>query len=290
MLRLWILGAQIDRAQPLAVAAHLFEIFLDLGERRQFHAWFDFGKAGDRLRLDFEHVMDFALDVGEAALGAFHALFGTGAGFAGAGERLERNFCGAVGFRHQCFGGGKRVRGGAAVILGVLDFANQRAALFREYRRGIFKLRTLGGDFGDAGLDGRDLRRGALLAVLPFAALAEDRLHAAVGKFSLARQRLRLGTHLCCEPAMALDLAADGGKFGFGLEARRQVGQRSGGGLMGGLGLGAIGGEAAARFGQRRAARGVAVDLAFGRSMALARGIGVALCGAPGFARGGLSG
>ena len=132
------LGAQIDRAQPLAVAAHLFEIFLDLGERRQFRARLDLGETGDGLRLDFEHVMDFALDIGKAAPGAFHALFGAGAGFAGAGERFERHLGGAVGFRHQCFGGGKRVGCGAAVTLGVLDFADQRAALFRKYRRAHF--------------------------------------------------------------------------------------------------------------------------------------------------------
>ena len=30
------LGVQIDRAEPLAVAAQLFEIFLDLVERRHF--------------------------------------------------------------------------------------------------------------------------------------------------------------------------------------------------------------------------------------------------------------
>ena len=38
------LGAQIDRAQPLAVAAQLFEVFLDLGERRQFRARLDLGQ------------------------------------------------------------------------------------------------------------------------------------------------------------------------------------------------------------------------------------------------------
>ena len=116
------LGAQIDRAQPVAVAAQLFEILLDLGEWRQFRARLDLGEAGDGLRLDFEHVVDFALDVGQAALGAFHALFGAGAGFARAGERFERYFGGAVGFRHQGFGGGKRVGCGAAVLLGKAGF------------------------------------------------------------------------------------------------------------------------------------------------------------------------
>ena len=109
---------------------------------------------------------------------------------------------------------------------------------------------------------------------------------AAVGEFGLARQRLRFGAHLRGEAAMAVDVGANGGESGFGLEARRQFGQRRGGALMRGLGLGAVGGEAAVGFGQRRFARGVAVDLALGRGMAFARGIGLALRGAPGFARG----
>jgi hypothetical protein len=58
------LGAQIDGAEPLAVAAQLFEIFLDLGKRRQFRAGLDLGETRNRLWLDLQHVVDFALDVG----------------------------------------------------------------------------------------------------------------------------------------------------------------------------------------------------------------------------------
>ena len=72
------LGAQIDGAEPLAVAAQLFEVFLDLGERRQFGARLDLGERRHGMRLDFQHVVDFALDVGEPAPGAFHALLGAG--------------------------------------------------------------------------------------------------------------------------------------------------------------------------------------------------------------------
>ena len=70
------------------------------------------------------------------------------------------------------------------------------------------------------------------LAVLPFAALGRDRLQAAVRQFRLARQRLRFGPHLGREAAMAVDVGADGGEPGFGLQARRQFGQRRGGALM----------------------------------------------------------
>ena len=230
------LGAQIDRAEPLAVAAQLFEIFLDLGKRRQFRARLDLGQSRHALRLDFQHVVDFALDVGEAALGAIHALFGARAGLAGARQRFERNLGGAVGLRHHVLGRGQRVGGDAAGAFGRFDLADQRAALLGEHCRRIVEFGALGFDLGDAGLDGRDLRGRALLAVLPFAALGHDRLQPAVGEFGLARQRLRFGAHLRGEAAMAVDLGADGGEPGFGVEARRQFGQRRGGALMRGFG------------------------------------------------------
>ena len=55
---------------------------------------------------------------------------------------------------------------------------------------------------------------------------------AAVGEFGLARQRLGFGPHLRGEAAVAFDLAANGGKPGLGLEARRQFVQRGGRAFM----------------------------------------------------------
>src|SRR5207247_915668 len=163
------LGAQVDRAEPLAVAAQLFEIFFDLIKRRQFRARLDPGEFGHTLRRDFQHVVDFALDVGEAALGAIHAFFGAGTSFAGARQRFQRNLRGTVGFRHHVFGRCKRVGGDAAGVFGRFDFADQRAALFSKYCRRIVEFGAFGFDLGDAGFDGGDLRGRALLAVLRFA-------------------------------------------------------------------------------------------------------------------------
>ena len=53
------------------------------------------------------------------------------------------------------------------------------------------------------------------LAVLPFGALGQDRLHALVGQFGLARQRLRFGTHLRCKPAMARRCRCEPRQAGF---------------------------------------------------------------------------
>ena len=189
-------------------------------------AGLDLGEAGDGLRLDFEHVADFALDVLEPAPRAFHALLGAGGGFAGAGQRFERQLGDAIGFGHRGFGGGERVGGDAAVVFGVFDLGDQRAALLREHGRRVFEIAALDRDFGDARLDGVDVRGRALLAVLPLGALGEDRLHAAVGELGFARQRLRLGADLGGHAAMAFDVAADGGETGFGVLARRQLGER----------------------------------------------------------------
>src|SRR4051812_6910641 len=145
---------------------------------------------------------------------------------------------------------------------------------------------TLDRDFGDAGLDGVDMGGRALLAVLPLGALGEDRLHAAVGKFGLARQCLRFGADLRGHAAMAFDVAADRGETDLGVFARRQFGDRGGSVFMRSLRLGTVGGEAAMRFDERGFARGMTVDFAFGAGVALARGIELALRGAPSLARG----
>ena len=232
--------------------------------------------------------MDFALDIGKAALGAFHALFGAGRGLARTGEGFERYFRGAIGLGHQGFGGSQRVGCGLAVLLGKADLVDQRVALLGKQRGRVVEGRTFGGHLGDARLHGLDLRGSALLAVLPIVALGQNRLDAAIGKLRLAGQRLCLGADLRGKPAMAVDLGADRSKLALGVEACRQFEKRCGGVLMRALGLHAVGGEAAARFGQRRAARGMTVDLALGRRMTLARGIGLALGGAPGFPRGSL--
>ena len=159
-----------------------------------------------------------------------------------------------------------------------------------EQCRRIFKVGPLGGHFGDTRFDDGNLGGRALLAILPVGALGHDRLHAAVGEFGLARQRLRLGTHLRCEPAMALDVGANGGKPRLGVVGWRQFGQCGSGALVRGFSFAAIGGEAGVGFGQRRSARGVAVDFALGGGMAFARGIGLALRGPPGLAGGRLGG
>ncbi len=62
-----------------------------------------------------------------------------------------------------------------------------------------------------------------MIAAQPVVALLDDRLHAAVGQFGLAGQRLRLGADLGRRAALGLDLGADRGETGLGFGARRQL-------------------------------------------------------------------
>ena len=81
----FFLGAQVDGTEPVAVAAELFEIGFDGRDFRQLGFGRHFGHRGHAVRLDLEHVANFALDVFEAAAGCLHALLGAGGGFARGG-------------------------------------------------------------------------------------------------------------------------------------------------------------------------------------------------------------
>ena len=86
----FLFGAQIDGAEPLALAPQLFEIGLDLGHVRQHRAFGNLGQCRHALRLDLQHLADFMLDIGEAALGAFAALLGAAELLARGAQCIER--------------------------------------------------------------------------------------------------------------------------------------------------------------------------------------------------------
>ena len=107
------LGAQVDRAQPLALAAQPFQRRLDLGQVRQFIARLDAGKFCDGRRLDLQHVVDFAANVGKPPLGALEALLGAGEFLARGGGCFQSGAGVAVGFRQRVLGLGQAIRAGA---------------------------------------------------------------------------------------------------------------------------------------------------------------------------------
>ena len=144
------LGAQVDGAEPLAVAPQLFEPLLDRRDVGQLRARRDLGKRRDVLRLGFEHLADFMRDVGGAAVRGLEPLLGArlfGARFA---HRLERGTRGLVGFGERGLGGGAPVGGRALRRFGGLDLGDERAALLGDRRRRAFERAALGLRFGRA--------------------------------------------------------------------------------------------------------------------------------------------
>ena len=126
------LGAQIDGAEPLALAADAVELGLDVGDVGQLLARLDLGKLGDRRRLDFEHLADLVLDVGEAAVGTGETFLGARGLFTRGADGFERGTRILVGGRERILGFRQPVGGGAALGFGGLDLADQRGALLGE--------------------------------------------------------------------------------------------------------------------------------------------------------------
>ena len=118
------LGAQIDRAEPLAVAPQFFQI----RPRPRSTS----GRASPGLmparpassrRLDFQHFLDLVSDVAEPALGAGEPLLGARRVLARRAHRLERRAGGAIGLGERVLGDGQTVGRGAARGFGRLDLA-----------------------------------------------------------------------------------------------------------------------------------------------------------------------
>ena len=138
------LGAQVDGAEPLAVAPQLFEPLLDRRDVGQLRAGRDLGKRRNVLRLGFEHLADFMRDVGGAAVRGLEPFLGArlfGARFA---RRLERGARGLVGFGERGLGRGAPVGGCALRGFGRLDLGDERAALLGDRGRRAFERAALG--------------------------------------------------------------------------------------------------------------------------------------------------
>ena len=236
--------AQIDRAQPLAVATQLFEIFLDSLSGGNSDSGLISARPAARMRLEFQHVVNFTLEsvrrrLAPSMRSSARAVASRALDNASS-EILAARSVSAIAISAAASASAATRRAFSADSISLI-----RARRFRQKCRRILEFGALGLDLGDAGFDGRDLRGRALLAALPLAALGGDRLQAAVRQFGLARQRLGFGPHLCGEAAKAVDIGANRGEPGFGVEARRQFGERRVRALMRALGLAAVGGETA---------------------------------------------
>ena len=224
----FLLGAQIDRAETLALAAEAFELFFDLGDRRQLGARLDLGEFGGAGRLDLQHVADFVADVGKPALGALEAFLGARGFGARVADRFERGARVLVGFGELVLGRRQPVGIGAARGCGGLDLADQRLALAGEFLRRVRQFGAVALGFLDALPDGGDLGRGAVAALVPAgrsAAIACSRRPASSASRTIACGSARTSASA---PRSRGDVVVDRGELGFELGGRRQRGKRRG--------------------------------------------------------------
>ena len=281
----FLVGAQVDRAEALALAPQPLQGRLDLGDVGQRLVGLHLGKFRDRRGLDLQHLANFVLDVRVAPLGRFEALLRARQFLARGTRRFQRRAGVAVGLRQRVLGLLQAVGAGAAFGFRLLDFADQRVALLRELLGRVLQLRPVAFGLGAALLQRGDLGGRTFLALLPAGTVVGERRQPAVGEFGFAHDRLLLGTHFGKLAALGRDVVAHGGHVGFELGGRRQLDEEALGFRLGGRRLVAIGSEPHARFRQRRDTCRVAVDVALGGFVGVARGIGLALALARGIAR-----
>ena len=271
------LGAQVDGAEPLAVAPQLFEPLLGRRDVGQFRPRRDLGKRRDVLRLGFEHLADFMRDVGGAAVRGLQPLLGArllGARFT---RRLERSTRGLVGFGERGLRRSAPVGGRALRRFGGLDLGNQRAALLGDRGRRAFERAALRPCVRRSLAERRGLAGRAHLAAIPFGALGRDRGEAPGAQLGFARERLGFAARFRQRRALRRDLAARLRELMFQIGGRAELLDRLDGVVLCRNRLVAARRETNLGFRQRRKARGEAACLALRRRMGIARRIGLGL-------------
>ena len=287
----FLLGEQIDRAEPLALAADAVELRLDLGDLRQLGAGLELGELRRCGRLDVEHLADFVLDIGEPALGALAAFLGARGFGARLADRFERAARRLVGLGELGLGLRQPIGGGAASAGRGLDLADQRVALVGEFLRRVGRARCARAALPRcAGRWWRSAPRRSSLRSLQAArsaAIACRRRSASSASRAIACASTRTSASAA---AVARDRLVDRGEPAFELGGGRQRGERRLRVAARGVRFVAAGAEPLPCFLERRDARRVAADLALGGGVLLARGIGRVLRLAPARARLGLGG
>ena len=187
----FVVGAQVDRAEPLALLAQILELAFDLDAAGQRLVGFMIGKRGEARRLAIEFARDRVLKLFVPRARAFQALFGGGALLARGAHRFERLTGGAIGVGERGFAERERVGGLLARGFRLAMFVGERAARAGEIGRRVGELRPLPlrfrpalGKLGDAAL-----RMGKPL--IPGRPLGDDRDAPRGARRSLAGDRLR---------------------------------------------------------------------------------------------------
>ena len=192
----FVVGAQVDRAEPLALLAQVLEPALDFDAARQRLVGFMIGKRGEARRLTIQFARDRVPKLFVPRARAFQALFGGRALLARGAHRFERLSRGAIGVGERGFAQRKRVGGLLARGFRFAMFVGERAAGAGEIGRrvgeaGLFPLRFRPalGEFGDPALR-------PVAPLIPGRPLGRDRRAAGGARRSLAGDRLRRGARL----------------------------------------------------------------------------------------------
>ena len=271
-------GAQVDRAEPLALAAQPFQRLFDLvPDRAAALSGFDSASsataAGSTSSISWiSRAMSERRRLAPSKRSSARASSSRAWLAASKAARASRSASACL-FSASCRRSAQPRRSASASCTSEIRASRFSANMLRR----VVELGASGLRFGDAALQRGELVARAFLALLRGLLVGGQRLEAAVGEFGFADDRLLLGAQLGQRRALGRDVFAHGGEFGFQIGGRRERGERAFGFRLGGGGFVAVGGQAHLRFGQRRLARGVAVALAFGRFVRIARAGDVAL-------------
>ena len=283
MLRLdlvqFLLGAQVDGAEPLALAADAVELLLGLGDLRQSASGLiSASSAAPPAR--YRKSRGFRARCRRA--GAWRHRGAPRRAPLRRGPRRplpvrRARPCRLRRVRSRLRPAGRRRRGARPSAVSISPI---RPARFGEFLRRIFQFVALGLRLGAALADGDDLRRGAFLALAPGGPLGGDRLQPAICEFGFAGDGLRLDPHLGAGAAFAGDRSLT---RSASLRGRRPAAARRALSRLrrGSYCFVAACADARLRLRERRDARRIAADFALGRSVLVACRIGQALRLAP---------
>ena len=265
----FFLGAQVDRAQPLALAAQPLELFLDLGQLGQRLALLRFRRvrrppAGSISSMSWiSRPMSASRRLAPSKRSSARASSSRAALAASSAARASRS-ASASAFSASCRRSAQARRAASAVC----DFADQGLRAFRRKPAARFPARRgrawLPRCAARAWRSGCARRRGARSSRSCRRRAAASRRSASSASRTIACCSARTSASLA---RLAGDVVAHARRACFRDRRRAQARRapRSACGLGGGR-LVAAGGQARARFGQRRQPRRLAVEVALARA------------------------
>ena len=213
----FVVGAQVDRAEPLALLAQILELALDLDAAGQRLIGFMIGKRCEARWLAIEFARDRVLKLFVPCARAFQALFRGGALLARGAHGFERLTRGAIGVGERGFAQRERVGGLLARGLRLAVLVGKRAPRPGKVGRRIGELRPLSigfglplGELGDAALR-------AIAPLMPGRPLCDDCAASRGARRSLAGNGLRR------RPSFGEGGSIERGSHPRVLEARRDI-------------------------------------------------------------------